>query len=537
MSTTRRGFLTAAAGLSALPSLGTFSRQALGVSPSATRTKATSLADFTNVSLPAATATGAPGYDDVQVASGYSWHVLAKRGDRINHRGDTFGDCNDYTCYLPGDSDEHGFLWVNHEYVVPALLHGSNVAATKKTKSMVDLERGLVGGSYLEIKRDTNGRWQTQSDSKLAFRIDGTTPIPLVGAAGGRTASGMMGNCSGGLTPWGTILTCEENVDDYYNKESDYYYGWAEHYPQDGKDYGWVVEVDPRTQKARKLTGLGRFAHEGAAVAVTDDQQVVVYMGDDSRFECLYKFVSKNRLTGDQNKDKDILLDGTLYVANLADGQWLELSPKTKELKGESLASILTDARVAAKKVGGTPLNRPEGIVIHPEHRTVYVALTNNSEAGDFYGSILALSEEGAKHNAAGFSHETFAFGSPTHGFACPDNLAIGPKMTLWAGTDISGSSLGEGAYKGLPRNIFLRLGRQDNGALDVRRLVVAPPEAEVTGPTFHPTGKSLFLSIQHPGENSRQDDNKLTSNWPGGGDKIPLSSVIVVEAGPKSFA
>ena len=535
MSTSRRGFLTAAAGLSALPSLSTFSRQALGA-PSSGQVSKSNLTEFANVTLPSEAA-GAPGFDDVQVAPGYKWHVLAKRGDTINQQGDTFGDCNDYTCYLPGSSDDHGFLWVNHEYVVPALLHGREIPPTKKTKAMVDKERSLVGGSYLEIKRDNTGRWQTLSDSKRAFRIDGTTPIPLVGAAGGRTATGTMGNCSGGVTPWGTILTCEENVDDYYNKESPYYYGWAEHYKEAGKDYGWVVEVDPKTKEARKLTGLGRFAHEGAAVTVAGDQRVVVYMGDDSRFECLYKFVSKARLTGVPSKDKDILLDGTLYVANLADGQWIELSPKNKALSGHSIASILTETRRAAKKVGGTPLNRPEGIVIHPDLRTIYVALTNNSEAGDFYGSILALSEEGAQHNSLTFSHETFAFGSPSHGFACPDNLAIGPKMTLWAGTDISGSSLGKGAYKGLPRNIFLRLGRQENGALDVRRLVVAPPEAEVTGPTFHPSGKSLFLSIQHPGENSRRNDNKLTSNWPGGGDKVPRSSVIVVEAGQKSFA
>ena len=61
--------------------------------------------------------------------------------------------------------------------------------------------------------------------------------------------------------------------------------------------YGWIVEVDPFDPnfQVRKHTALGRFHHENAAMGLTNDGRVAVYMGDDVKDACVYKFISKNK--------------------------------------------------------------------------------------------------------------------------------------------------------------------------------------------------------------------------------------------------
>ncbi|NRA46655.1 MAG: DUF839 domain-containing protein [Oligoflexales bacterium] len=477
--------------------------------------------------------------DRVDLANGFSSYVLAKMGDQINQQGDRFGDCCDFTAFLPGQSKDQAFLWVNHEYINVGVLYEKDMKGKDKSKAQIDRERRLVGGSFLELKK-VGQRYMVKSDSSLAFRLDGFSQIPLVGPAGGETAIGTMGNCSGGLTPWGSILSAEENVDDYTNPSNPYYYGWSEHYTLNPKHYGYIVEIDPKNKSARKLTSLGRFAHEGACIHVANNGQVVAYMGDDARFECLYKFVSAKKVSGNPERDRDLLVEGTLYVANLKTGSWEALTPEHPKLKASanfsSQSEICTETRTAAKIVGGTPLNRPEGIAIDPATGTVLIALTNNSKSGDYHGSILAIQEANQDHASLEFSSETVLTGGPSSGISCPDNLAIGPGGFLWAGMDISSTSMGKGVYKAFPRNGFHRIEADECGNLYARRLLLAPYGAEVTGPSFSNDGQSLFLSIQHPGEGSYVATDKLTSHWPIGGGK-PISSVIVVDGHTASFS
>ena len=482
--------------------------------------------------------------DDLDVATGFDSYVIAKLGDKINRQGDTFGDCCDYTAFIEGEQPDQAFLWVNHEYVDTTVLYRKNLLPQHKAKAQVDAERRLVGGSFLELRRDgKTGHYTMNQDSTLAFRIDATTPIPLVGAAGGATAIGTMSNCSGGLTPWGTILTAEENVDNHYDKNLRDYSGWADHHKLPPEHYGYIVEIDPKKREFRKLTSLGRFAHEGAFIQVAKNKKVVAYMGDDAKFQCLYKFVSRGTLSGDPAKDRDLLVDGTLYVANLAKGVWEELDPKHPKLQESddkasfgTLRDIAIHTRAAANAVGGTPLNRPEGITVDPKSGLVIVALTNNSKAGDYHGSLLSLKEVDGDHSGTRFESQTILTGGPKSGLSCPDNVVTGPGSFLWVGMDISASAKGRGVYQAFPRNALHRIEADSVGNLYSRRFLLAPFGAEVTGPGFSSDDKTLFVSIQHPGEGSFVAFDKLTSRWPDNKGR-PRSSVVGILAKSSSFS
>ncbi len=102
------------------------------------------------------------------------------------------------------------------------------------------------------------------------------------------------------------------------------------------EDFGWIVEIDIAKKTARKLTTLGHFNHEGATVVVAKNKNIVVYLGDDARSQCLYKFVSKGHLSGDNTKDRDLLLEGNLYVADFRNTRWVKLSPDNENLAKDS---------------------------------------------------------------------------------------------------------------------------------------------------------------------------------------------------------
>ena len=145
------------------------------------------------------------------------------------------------------------------------------------------------------------------------------------------------------------------------------------------------------------------------------------------------------------------------------------------------------------------------------------------------------LEEAGGDAAAAKFTYDTYLAGGPRHGFSCPDNLTFGPGGSLWVCTDISASSMGKGVHAPFPRNSVVRVEDDASGASLARHFLQAPIDAEITGPSFSLDGKTLFLSIQHPGESSLEGEKGYTSHWPGGGDTKPRSTIIgIVEAGAK---
>jgi len=461
--------------------------------------------------------------DKLLTADGLNYKILIRWGDQIN-KTQKFGYNNDFIAFHPLEKD-HGLMWVNHEYVNPVFIGG-----VERTKANVDRERFEVGGSILEVKK-LEGEWKVIPDSQYNRRLDSYTKIPFAWnekIAGSNIAEGTMGNCAGGYTPWGTFLTCEENYDMFWgevdskgNKDENSWMQWNKFYPKPPQHYGWVVEVEPKTGAAKKLVSLGRCAHECAAVTKAKNGKVVAYTGDDTNDEHFYKFISDS---------ENSLEKGKLYVANLEQGKWLSLDIEDqpilkKHFKSQTDVQIF--AREAAKIVGATPLDRPEDIEFDPLTGNVLVTLTNNKPKKNYLGSILKIMEDNNDPGSLTFKHDTFLAGGKENGFACPDNMVFDPKGNLWFTTDMSGTDVNNGPYEGFGNNglyVFIRSGEHQG---EVVRVATAPIDAEFTGPCFSPDYKTLFLSVQHPGEVSSNKE-KPTSHWPDG--DIPRPSVVMLE-------
>lgn len=471
--------------------------------------------------------------DQLILAEGLKSRVLISWGDPINAT-ETFGFNNDYIATVPlgQNAQDDALLWVNHEYPDPYFVSGYR-AGGERTQEQVAKEQLAVGGCVLRVrKHPMSGDWHLIGNDPLNRRITGQTKIPIIAErpiAGSREAVGTLANCAGGVTPWQSILTCEENYQDYYGekKGDTSFYGWEKFFAHPPEHYGWVVEVNPLNGEAKKLSSLGRFAHECATCVQAENGQVVVYSGDDKAGEHLYKFVS------DQSNS---LERGTLFVADLGKGRWgkgrwMPLDWKRQAVLKKNFkdqTDVLIHARKAAKLLGATPLDRPEDIEIDPETSSVLVALTRNKGAGNFYGSILKIDEEARNPLSKTFGSSTLIFGGPSTGFACPDNLCFDPKGNLWMTSGMSASAMGTGPYDPFQNNGLFVIPLRGPEAGQVFQAASAPRDAEFTGPCFALDRKTLFLSVQHPGKNSGKR-GRLTSHWPEEGGSIPKPSVVAI--------
>lgn len=476
-----------------------------------------------------------PSYEDkIILSKGLEYQKLISWKDPINKK-EFFGINNDFIAFIPleGKANE-GIMWVNNEFPTPYLIHKER-KSSKKTKEHIVQEQKAVGGSLIHIKK-IKDKWELVKNSNYNRRISGETDIPFVGAViqGKTSAMGTFANCSGGVTPWNTILSCEENYDDYYGeyeykdglriKIDSSKYGWDRFFDCDPEHYGWVVEVDPLTGKAKKHLTMGRMAHECAKPILAKDGRTVVYTGDDADDEHLYKFISDEK--GNLNK-------GTLYVAHMETGTWRPLTLDNPKLKGKfkDLTDLLVQTRTAAKMLDATPLNRPEDIEILPGSNTVLIACTNNKKRLDAHGYILALDEENKDPLSLKFKAYKWLECGPDAGMSCPDNFAIDKKGNLWVTSDMSEKLIGDFPYKGFGNNglFYIPTSGEDKGT--VYQIASCPKDAEFTGPCFSPDYKTLFLSVQHPG-NSSSEESGYTSSWPDGDGKVPRSSVIAI-SGP----
>ncbi|CAM2765320.1 PhoX family protein [Vibrio diazotrophicus] len=334
--------------------------------------------------------------------------------------------------------------------------------------------------------------------------------------------------------------------------------------PNEPNRHGWVVEIDPNDPNSTPLkrSALGRFKHENAALTINKDNHVVVYLGDDERGEHLYRFVSKNKYQkGNDAANRNLLEEGTLYVAQFdmedkalkGQGRWLELTFGKNGLTPEngfnSQAEVLIFARRAATQVGATTMDRPEWVAVHPNNEYVFCTLTNNKNRGkegqpvggpnprekNNYGQIVRWMPVKGDHTAEMFAWDLYLIaGNPTvnqgnlyagseninanNMFNSPDGIGFDEAGRLWIQTDGNYSNKGEFAGQG---NNQMLCGDPITG--EIHRFLTGPVACEITGLTFSPDQKTMFIGVQHPGEELQ------ASNFPAGGSSKPRSTIMMI--------
>ncbi|WP_394688632.1 PhoX family protein [Hoeflea sp.] len=429
-----------------------------------------------------------------------------------------------------------------------------------------------------------NRRLHVGTEMTLTGPAAGNDRLKTNADASGTKVIGTLNNCAGGVTPWGTWLMAEENFHGYFlgelpegNPEAANYerygvprgwYNWGNHHdrfdiskePNEPNRFGWVVEVDPMDPNSvpKKRTALGRMKHEGAESVLNKDGRVVFYCGDDERFDYVYKFVTAGTYNPDDRAaNMDLLDDGTLYVASFnADGtlDWMPLVHGEGPLKAgngfASQADVVIEARRAADLLGATKMDRPEDVQPNAMTGKVYCMLTNNTrrKAGDenaanpradnAFGHIIEISETDGDFASTKSTWEilikcgdpsiaevgaSFSSATTKDGwFGMPDNCAIDADGRLWVSTD------GNSARK-TGRTDGLWAVDTDGEARATSKLFFrVPVGAEMCGPLFDPTGETVFLAVQHPGDEGLATYEQPATRWPDFRDDMPVRPAVV---------
>ncbi len=590
--------------------------------------------------------------DTVVVANGYDWSVVIRWGDPVlpgapawdpaNQTPATqaaqFGYNCDFLGVLPlGRHGDRALLWSNHEYTNEELMFPGFTSHDALTVDQVRVAMLAHGGSILEIERvgDT-GQWRrvTRGGRKYNRRITAMTPMRFTGGAAGsallrtnadptgRRVLGMLNNCAGGVTPWGTILTGEENFNQYFvggdavpaaDKPALARYGisttarypsgsrkWERAdrrfdlavEPHEANRFGYIVEIDPYDPDStpRKHTGLGRFKHEGANIKVGNDGRVAAYMGDDERFDYIYKFVSSRKMRrghsrADRQWNMRLLEDGTLYVAKFTgdsppaeidgsgrlpsdgefdgSGQWIPLTDgKRSFVPGFTVEQCLVHTRLAADAVGATKMDRPEDVEPNPVNGKIYAALTNNVDrvvttpvppsgrvAGvdeanprptNRHGQVLEITE--ARDDAAA---TTFAWALP---IVCGDPADPSTYFAGYDKTKVSPISSPDNVAFDRPGNLWIATdgnalppvsgtGKNNDGLFamplegpergHLKQFATVPVGAETCGPFITADQRTVFIAVQHPGEVAGSTYDNPASTWPDGSK--PRPSVVSI--------
>ena len=641
--------------------------------------------------------------DRLQVADGYRADVLLSWGDRLG--AGVMGFNNDYLAFTALGRDR-ALLTINFEYIsartwcegfaeargtplpfkelaaalqaaggsvdVPGLKAGSPLRAMAEQVASAALED--LGIGVASLKRESDGSWRHER-SALERRITGLQglkdPAQRLRVSGPAAAVfrretrlgynddladrviGSFANCSGGQTPWGTVLSAEENIQNdvveavyadgsspapsacpfRFNGQS--IAGLGNPFALAGNKYGWMVEINPLQpqQPAVKHSWLGRFRHEAVAVQARAGEPLVVYSACDRHGGHLYRFVSDGLIgdPGDPANSK-LLEAGRLEVAQLqanGEGRWLLLAPETEIAPlppshyerfgmagfitlphsdrsqagaerfnsdealeryrqrfstladlypGNGLArmgAILIDAHLAANAIGATPTARPEDTELDPRTGDLLITFTMagaddggiadpavfrgpQGEPAWPYGWVMRLRDAAASPTTPGGSMEwqMVATGGPPWegglGFANPDNLAIDQQGHVWMVTDRSSSDSRTDLFG---NNACWVLPDQAEPGQEALLFATGPMECELSGPCFDSAEQTLFLAVQHPGEQNgchqrgeeeiqafSLRDRKgaafeqlrkvpLGSNWPSGvPDRAPRPSVVTIQ-------
>jgi secreted PhoX family phosphatase len=529
--------------------------------------------------------------DALVTPKGFEWDPIIRWGDPIledapvfdvrrqgpRKQAGQFGYNCDYLNIIETNAaGTRALLVANHEYTNEDIMFPPDMDPETRVRTAW----AAHGMSVVELRRRRRGRqWSYVKGAKLNRRITVNTEFRMDGPAAGswmlRTAAdptgrrvrGTLNNCAGGTTPWGTVLSGEENFNQYFYatgtspREARYGLdqdgderGWREvdprwdatsaDYANEPNRFGWIVEVDPTRPNSTpvKHTAMGRFKHEGANVVVAADGRVVAYMGDDERFDYVYRFVSRDKYRRGRGRsaarhNRQLLSHGDLSVARFTGdgledgvsdgvGRWIPLTKGGRSMvPGFSVDQVLVFTRLAADAVGATKMDRPEDVQPSFRNGKVYVACTNNVQRGrpgeegptevnprsrNKDGHVVEITPDRGVHTARRFSWNLILIcGDPgTAGtyfggyqgevspIACPDNLAFDSVGNLWVSTDGQPSALkyNDGLFK-------VPLSGPERGR--VQQFLAVPTGAETTGPVIRDRDGEgrVFVCVQHPGE------------------------------------
>ena len=571
--------------------------------------------------------------DAMTVPAGFDWKPIIRWGDPIlagapvfdpvdqrpRAQAGQFGYNCDYLDIIPTNSRRtRALLVANHEYT------NEEVMFPPETDSETVIRTAMAahGMSVVELRRNrARQNWSYVKGAAKNRRITATTVFRMDGPAAGsqflRTAEdpsgtrvrGTLNNCAGGTTPWGTVLSGEENFNSYFlsegttKEEKRYGLGvpnlekpgptgddrnWRSvdprwdatkpGYRNEPNRFGWIVEVDPSRPGSTpvKHTAMGRFKHEGANVIVNRDGHVVAYMGDDERFDYVYRFVSKRKYrrgggVGARRHNLRLLSEGDLSVARFTGdgledgvsdgpGEWLPLTRNGKSMVDDmTLDEVLVFTRLAADAVQPTKMDRPEDVQPNRHNGRIYVACTNNTDRGkegkegptepnpraaNKDGHVVEIIPRDGDHTARRFRWNLLlicgdpetagtyfgGYEGPVSPISCPDNVAFDSVGNLWVATDgqPSALSLNDGLFK-------VPVSGPNRGR--VQQFLAVPTGAETCGPVIRDRDGSVFVNVQHPGEDgtweepqSRFPDYVAEGSTPGPGEFAgPRPTVVQV--------
>jgi len=555
--------------------------------------------------------------DKHQVPPGYNAQILIRQGDPIRNGAPPyrpgqqtageqevqFGTDNDFIAYMPlprgSKNSARGLLGVNHENHRATLCFPGVTSKTQLTRQQCEVQMAAQGFSIIEIAKEGNN-WRVVDDSRYNRRISTSTAMRIAGPAAasprmqtntdpsGTRSNGTFNNCAGGTTPWHTILTAEENFQNYFSGDAGKgpeaatrkrygisgkgrYADWGRYFdrfnldkePNEPNRFGWIVEIDPYDPGSTpvKRTALGRCAHECATSAVSHDGRVAIYSGDDARMEYVYKFVTEGKFDpASLAANRDLLDRGTLYAARFeANGKmrWLPLVHGQGQLTAangfNSQAEVMIETRRAAGLLGATPMDRPEDVEPHPATGRIYVVMTFNEQrkpdqvnpanprAANKYGHIVEivppLVNGKPDHSAIecdwGFFMLAGNPADPAHAarYGAPVSangwVAAPDNVAFDPKGRIWISTDGQDDAAGFNDSLYAAATSGPNRGA-TRCFFTGPQGCEICGPEFTPDGKTLFLAVQHPGDGSSFD--KPSTRWPDfRGDMPPRSAVVAI--------
>jgi len=381
------------------------------------------------------------------IPSTHKFQVLIQAGDNLITGGGTMPVNSDFCGYVSQTNNSRlGSICVNSEF-------------------------GPGKVTILDVKYDSLvGYWDLLNSQNTSF----------AGVPGGTNV-----NCGGGISPWKTMVTCEEIS---YNLDLAGFDGYH--------DYGWNVEINPFTKAAidqnndgtaDKIWAMGKFKHEN--VCFTPDSAIVYEGEDDSANGYLFKYVLSQKAK---------MGSGTLYALSVTGttGTWIQIANTTAGNRN----GVITSANGTA----ATKFDRVEDVEVGIDGKIYFTSTAD--------GNIYRFSDNGTSVSnfetfvAAGSYNINYGTGNQNVTFSSCDNLAFDNQGNLWVCQDGGGNF------------IWMIRPTHTSSNPQIEIFGVTPSGSEPTGIYFTPDGEFMILDIQHPssGNNATQIDaagNSITMN------------------------